>query len=259
MIEGYVSVVGIVFLLMVVLPGGAALVVAGRSRNEFSVWGATFYGLMYFTLALLICLIPRIDGVPYTVHFLNTVGNLASQGEVSTRGLAPLLLVFGISYLSALIGGWLELLIKTGIFSSNTGSAINRKLRGKPPMTCQLPILVRRSELPQDIFIAFRRAGVRPYVRAAFRDGSSLQGECLRYSWNGNESLLVRDADHPDRASWVRVQDLERLDFLNLMALESAEPDSSEERSVQEEKRWRRKVLNEIVPGLGDETFPEPT
>lgn len=258
MIEGLVSVVGIVFLLSVVLPGGVALVVAGRPRGEFSFWRALFYGLIFFALALFICLFLRIDGVPRTVHFLNAMASLASRGEMPSEGLTSLYYVFTVSYLLGFIAGWLELIMKAGVLSSGTGWALRKRLRWKSRIACQLPILIRKSDLPQDIFIAFRRAGVRPYVRVVFRDGGSLQGECLRYSWNGSESLLIRDADHSDRASWVRVQDLERLDFLNLMALQNAERDSGE-RSVKQEKKWRRKVLNDIVPGLGDETFPERT
>lgn len=63
MIEGYMSVVGIVFLMLVVLPGGVALAVSGRPRSEFSLWGAMFYGLLYFTLALFFCSLPCIRGL----------------------------------------------------------------------------------------------------------------------------------------------------------------------------------------------------
>ncbi|RPF49567.1 hypothetical protein EDD75_0384 [Thermodesulfitimonas autotrophica] len=241
------SLASVIFLLYVLLPGGVVLTVAGRREKDVTLARMVFYGTWVFAVALLLCW-----GVETASDFRLYTGFTASlakfsQGEglLDVRPLAP---VFLIVYALACFIGFAELWSKVGVFPSGYWLRVKRlywKVARQKPFAARW---VKVGNLPGDVFLAYRKAGKRPYIKGTLKDGTAVQGECLRYSWNGSESVLLRDADRPDSLIWVRLDDFVRLEFANIPTAETAGA------SFEETWRWR-KVLNGIVPGLGEEFF----
>lgn len=239
--DANVSLIGLAFLFYVYLPGNLTLVVSGKRREEISFYAAAFYGLWVFAIAVMLLTAFKKD---FLAGFLDSLAAM-SRGNpiVDLRYIAwPFL----ASFLLAVIFGFSVLLYKVGFGSSNL---VREKLCKRKPIESARSFWFRKGDLPQDVFLCYRKAKKRPVVRAVTRDGKEIEGECLRYSWNGEESILLRDSKNSDRVIWVKIGELTLLEFCNLAAIQEAEVPVAE-------TKWRREVLNGIVPGLGEEIFP---
>jgi hypothetical protein len=226
----------LLFLLVVYLPGNLVLVAAGRRREERTVSNALFYGAWILGGVLLFLLLLQSRwGIGFLSRFAATLGALSRGGgpfDVAAAGM-----VFGLAYGAALAVGLVELAFVVGFkpwpFSRLFGTAPSVRLRP--------------NYLLREIFIRYRRNKVIPYVRVRTADGRAIAGECLRFSWDGEESVLVRDGDDPARVVWVPL-DGAWVEFLNLGAIDEAE-------AVESEVAWRRKILDGILPGYGTRVF----
>ncbi|SHF17382.1 hypothetical protein SAMN02745133_02004, partial [Desulforamulus putei DSM 12395] len=139
--------------------------------------------------------------------------------------------IFMIEIILALALGLLELIINVGILPfKNKGVKTNR------------------DNLLQKSFIMYRKAGIRPYVKVMLKDSQNISGECLRYSWNDKGSLLVKDADNPEKQIWVPLNDIVKIEFLNSQSVINE--------TEKEQKAFAyRKVLNWMAKGYGDEIY----
>jgi|GEM_PF-6248713 len=240
--DANISLVGLVFLFYIYLPGNLVLVVGGKKHEEVSFHVAVFYGLWIFAIALMLLTAFKNN---FLVGFLGSLVAMSKGNPVvdSSYVFWPFL----TSYLLAVIFGFSVLLWKVGFGSSNF---VREKLFRRKPDKSAKKFWVRKGDLPQDIFLAYRKEKKRPIIRAVMRDGREIEGECLRYSWDGEESILLKDFRHNDSLVWVKIPELQLLEFRNLTAIQQLEV------SEENEREWRRRVLNGIVPGLGDEIFP---
>jgi hypothetical protein len=87
--------------------------------------------------------------------------------------------------------------------------------------------------------------------------GDKISGECLRYGWNGKMSFLIRDADNPERQTWVSLEDVLKIEFVNRGFVEIAEKDKEHEVALVQKLESLRKVFNWMADGYGDEVYGE--
>lgn len=154
-------------------------------------------------------------------------------------------LFFTTEIILAGILGSLELMIKTGLIP-------------KPPwylFRCRNRLKVKPGNLLQDTLIEYRRAGVRPYLTLWLEDDKKVNGECLRYSWNGKESILLRDADNPEKQTWVSLDQVVRMEFANLSRVMDVQEDKAQIRDMIQKVEAHRRVLNWMSAGYGDEVY----
>jgi hypothetical protein len=138
---------------------------------------------------------------------------------------------FVVAYLLAIITGFIELLLTIGLPWQKKGRV---QISPKDPI--------------KDVFISYRREGKKPYIKAVLTDKQIIEGECTKYGWNGEESILLRDNN--GSLIWVPMREIQLIGFENLVfTVES-----------QREKEKNRRILNRIADGLGDEVYrKDPT
>lgn len=116
-------------------------------------------------------------------------------------------------------------------------------------------IRVKSSDAVLDVFIRFRRAGKRPHLEILLKNGTKFTGECLRFSWNGKESVLLADLDDPRKLKWVALEDAVAIIFLNLALLESKEKSEEQKRKWAGDIEKSKYILNGLAPGYGNEVY----
>ncbi|WP_170246174.1 hypothetical protein, partial [Neomoorella thermoacetica] len=209
----------------------ARLAVAGYKREERAIPYAIQNGVFIFTLTLIILFTLELAGKTTAFsRFLSTLKEI-SDGASKPIDIFALATVFVISYLAAMITGVIELLAIIGCPWKRKG-----RLRIKP------------ADPLKETFIFYRKAGKRPYLRVILSSGKIVTGECLKYGWNGEESLLIRDADNISSLVWVPLKDAAKIEFRDLMAVREKENER-----IEIEKN--RKILNSIADGYGDEVY----
>lgn len=281
MIEAGLSLSVLLFLLLVYLPGNLALLTAGRKKEEQTASASIFYGTWLLGVVLFFFLTLSFTGKSNIFErFISTLVAMASgKGEVDIRAVS---LIFASCYGFASVAGLFELLMVTGAplrfesvvlrrFLSFMGKVLNWVFSRKPVFKtldfirktlskcCSLKhpsgVKVNNSKLMRDIFVRFRKAGKRPQLEIVRDDGSCVKGECLRYCWNGKESVLLCDLDNPFRITWVVLDDAVSVKFTNLAGLVQLEELKAEETKVVQDIQASRRILNGLLPGYGDEVY----
>ncbi|NHM26963.1 hypothetical protein G7K71_08195 [Desulfofundulus sp. TPOSR] len=229
----------LLFLLMIYVPGSVALGVAGRRRTERSLSDVLTTGSGVFVIALGIMGALQLAGRSGIFErFMNTI--MAASGVVQVKpSPEAMLIMFSVEYTVAFILGWVELLMVTGRPWDQRGSVVK----------------VKPGDSLLETLIAYRKAGLRPDVVIHLKDGHKVEGECLRYNWNGKTAFLVRDADNPEKQIWVGLDEVVRIEFVNLNIVEIAERDKEKSLELLRKIAAHKKVLNWMSPGYGDEVY----
>lgn len=238
------------FLLIIILPGYARMLISGRKQDEMSIGQAILQGTIMLMIALFILAILQINNVNLFNEFFDSLKTLSGVEGNSVK-LGPFFAVFMLTYSCAFITGLLELALVVRLKIPQTcGIQVKRVswimfgLKGNSKRFAISPGVLLR-----DVFVAYRLAGLRPFVGVSLKNGEKLQGEVLRYSWGGRESILLRDADEPDKLTWLSLDDVNHISFLNLTALKTG--------NRQYEGLFLDRdgvLLERILPGLVDET-----
>lgn len=213
-------------------------------------------------------------------RFIATLMAIASgKGKVDIGAVS---VIFASCYGFASLAGLFELLLVTGApvrfesavlrrFLSFVGKLLSWILARKPVRKvlnfirkcwlkcCSLKypsgVKVDNSKLMRDVFIRFRKAGKRPQLEILRKDGSCVKGECLRYCWNGRESVLLCNLDNPFRITWVVLDDAVSVKFTNLAGLVQLEESKARKAEIIRDIQASRKILNGLVSGYGDEVY----
>ncbi|MBO8128944.1 MAG: hypothetical protein H0Z39_07065 [Peptococcaceae bacterium] len=237
----------ILFFLFVLLPGNFALLVAGKTgKGERSLGRIIGVGALVFSFVLIVTFFLRSFGLSNILDDFIFAVVTFSSGEASINlknlNFGSVALMFGLTYIAAFVFGMLDILLLTSWTKpqKNWLEYQLKKVRKKGGAQFRLS----PGKLLLDVMVAYRIAGRRPYLRLWFKDGRKVEGECLKYSWGGTESLLVRDADIPEKIIWISLDAVEQLELLDFRI--------SEEDKEMEKKRL---VLDFIEPGLSDEFF----
>ncbi|OIQ53427.1 hypothetical protein [Neomoorella thermoacetica] len=219
------------FLLLVYLPGYTALSVAGRKREERTIPFSLQYGVLMLALTLSISFLLELTGrINIFSRFISALREISSL-EKKPIDIIALADVFALSYFVAIAGGVIELL---GVI----GFPCKRKER----------LRIKPVDPLRETFIRYRKAGKRPYLRVTLSSGEIITGECLKYGWNGEESILIRDAANISSLVWVPLKDATKIEFRNLLAVR-------EKANEWIEIEKNRKILNGIADGYGDEVY----
>ncbi|WP_307403336.1 hypothetical protein [Desulfofundulus luciae] len=260
------------FLLLVYFPGNFFMAVAGRKQETRTVSVSIYYGslILVFVLILLKCLemIGKSDVLNRFVAALKIAATGKGQPDLSAVGI-----VFAASYGVSAFLGLVELFSFTGFFvlpewmmrllrrvcsvkpvekAFNVLGCMASIFKGKPS-----GVRVNTGDLLVEPFVHFRRAGKRPFLEIVFKDGTVVKGECLRYTWNGTESVLLCGMDDPRELRWISLNETVSVRFLNLADLQERKKAGEELEKYLEDVKKSRKILNGLVPGYGDEVYGE--
>lgn len=150
-------------------------------------------GSLLFVVAFLFTSLWQKDITKQLVESI-LVASGVSKGVISISVISK---VFFLEYVMAVILGLIEFTLRIGLpFKKKS-------------------ITTNRDHILQDTFIAFRRAGVRPRVQVVLRDDQNISGECLKYSWQGKGSVLLKDIDYHDKQIWIPLDDVVKIEFTN--------------------------------------------
>jgi len=239
------------FFLLVLIPGHMTLLFAGRPKADRTLGNATIMGGAIFGLCFVFWLTMKVArGSTVLDGFLALMG-AAGSARPEPVPLLPFIWVFGMIYFLAMALGLLELALVTKLACPQKGGVWLRRMILR--WTKRRPeFQVRPGFLLFDAMLGYRVAGRRPLVKVWLPDGV-LTGECLRYAWDGGESLLLRDMDDPAAVRWVSLKEAQRVEFLN-----SASPPggaASGERLLSEQDRLLLDLM--VWPGYADEVEEE--
>jgi len=216
----------VLMILLIYIPGHVVLSVAGRKKEERKINSALQYGMLVFACALAFVMVwEAIVGVNIFSGIIPVLWGLReySWGSVDIWSVIKF---FVVVYLLSTILGMIELL-------STIGLPWQRK--GRVRISANDPI--------KGVFLSYRREGKKPYIKAALTDGRKIEGECVKYGWNGEESILLRDSN--GGLIWVPLREIHLIRFENLVVTSES----------QREKEKNRRILNRIADGLGDEVY----
>ncbi|RKO65707.1 hypothetical protein [Desulfofundulus salinus] len=229
----------LLFLLMVYVPGNVALGIAGRRRAERSMSDALIIGSGVFVIVFGTMGALQITGRSGIFErFVNTI--MAASGVVQAKpSPEAMLIMFSFEYMVAFILGLIELF----------------RVSGRPWDQRGAVIKVKPGDSLLETLIAYRKAGLRPNVVIHLKEGHKVEGECLRYNWNGKTAFLIGDADNPEKQIWVGLDEVIKIEFVNLDFLEIVERDKEKSLELLQKIEAHRKVFNWISPGYGDEVY----
>ncbi|MCL6557633.1 MAG: hypothetical protein K6U74_02300 [Firmicutes bacterium] len=260
----------LLFLFLVYLPGNLALSTAGRKQQERAAQVSIFYGAFILAATLGLFWVFAITGKSGVLPGFTATLAAITEGKGSMN-LEAVAAVFAVCYALSCVVGFLELLLITGFYTP-PGWARNLFKRGFFRRIarytghfvavargilagCSGGVRVKPTNTILDVFVRFRRAGKRPRLEIVLKNGASFKGECLRFSWNGKESVLLADMDNPCRLNWVVLDEVVSIKFLNLDLVNTGEEPAEQAEKQQEDIRKNRRILNGIVPGYGDEVY----
>lgn len=216
----------VLFMVLVYFPGHALLSIAGRKKSEQTVQASLRYGVLVFTCTMVLLFTAEVAGKSNIFsRFVNSLMEL-SVATSKPLDIWAFAVVFGISYMFSVVLGLGELLIMVGM-----------------PYRRKNSLRIKASDPLRDVFLRYRKARKRPYVRVLLTDGTEIVGECVKYGWNEEESILIRDADNNSHMTWVSLKEAKKVEFTNLIV----------ETDDWKEIERNRRILNEIADGLGDE------
>ncbi|RPF49571.1 hypothetical protein EDD75_0388 [Thermodesulfitimonas autotrophica] len=262
----------LLFLLLVYLPGSLATAVAGRKREERTVAATVFYGTLVLVLSLsLLYALALAKKSDVLERFVSSLAAAASGKPVDLRAVGG---VFALTYFASSAVGLAELFFLSGLVAPPgwmrrcfAWRPVRRTVRFCERQRERLLSLIAERQQgarvrPGDqflgIFVRFRRAGKRPLVKITFADGTQYSGECLSYSWNGKESVFLRNLDDPRKVSHVVLEGARTVEFLNFAEIESARAGARTKEELEEylsDLRKNRYILNGISYGYGDELY----
>lgn len=230
----------LMFLLLIYVPGNVALYIAGRRRAERSLLNVLVIGSGVFAMVFLVMGLLQVTGrSDVFVRFVSAVATASGIAQAKPEHFLPLLWIFAAEYSIAAFVGLVELF----------------QVAGAP---CRRQALSLKSEnLLLELLIKYRRAGLRPFITVYMNQGDKISGECLRYGWNGKMSFLIRDADNPEKRTWVSLEDVLKIEFVNRGFVEIAEKDKEHEAALVQKLESLRKVFNWMADGYGDEVYGE--
>lgn len=258
----------LLFLLFVYFPGNFFMAVASRKQKDRTVSACIYYGSVVLVLVLVFfgCL-QRIDKSDVLEKFIISLGAAATgNGQIDLSAVGVMLIAsYGLSCLM----GFIELFSIMGFFRSKWMIlAVNSVCAFK--LIRQLSriftrvvsffkgvssgVQVKPGEPLLETFIRFRRAGKRPLLELRLKDGTVIEGECLRYTWNGKESVLLSGMDDPRELRWLVLEEAVSIRFLNLAALQETAKKCGTEKYLEDVEKSQR-ILNGLVPGYGDEVY----
>lgn len=256
----------LLFLLLVYLPGSLALLAAGKKQQDRTVPASVFYGTLILAVTLSVFWGLASTGRSGVLQrFSYTLATVTEgSGPIDLPAVAA---VFVVCYATACIIGLSELFLVAGfyvpprwargLFGRTKQRRVMKFVRNLFAAArgmvadCPSGVRVRPTDTVLDIFVRFRRAGKRPYLKVVLKNGTLIKGECLRFSWDGKESVLLADPDDPSQLTWVSLDEVVSIKFLNLDFLDAME---RTERYLEEIEKSRQ-ILNGILPGYGDEVY----
>lgn len=234
----------LIFLFVVVVPGYAWLTLNGKPEQEIKFESAVLRGSLILCLVLAV-LFGRdvLAGTALLVNFFEEMAVLSGLREGTD--LAAIAKVFALVYLAALVAAALEL--GNGLFFKVPGFKLSAKIRNRIGKKFRKSgFRVGPGHSLRDVLHIYRLAGKKPLVKIWFSGGGCGTYECLKYSWNKGESLLVRDADRPEAIEWLSIKDVSRIQFLNF-----ADATKENKRYLTE---WDALLLDTAVyPGYSEE------
>lgn len=215
------------FIFFIFTPGSAALFISGRTSSQYSLRETFTIGSLIFVAAFLFISFWQENAIKQFIDIMMAAAGI-SGGKINVSVISRMLF---IEYVLAVVLGLWELIINVGILPcKNKGVKTNR------------------DNLLQKTFIMYRKSGIRPYVKVMLKDGQNISGECLRYSWDDKGSLLLKDADNPEKQIWVPLNDDVKIEFVNSPSVIDV---------IENEQKVfaYRRVLNWMAEGYGDEIY----
>ncbi|HHW44116.1 hypothetical protein GFC01_10825 [Desulfofundulus thermobenzoicus] len=263
----------LLFLLLVYLPGNLALLTAGRKQQDRAAPASIFYGAFILATTLGLFWVFALTGRSSILQRFTATLTAITEGS-SANGSMDLLAVaavFAMCYALSCVAGFLELFLITGFYTP-PGWARNLFRRGFFGRVvrfaghlfvvirgilagCSSGVRVKPANTILDVFVRFRKAGKRPHLEIALKNGTSIKGECLRFSWNGKESVLSADMDNPCQLEWVALDEAVSIKFLNLALMDAEGKSAEQAERCLEDIRKSRQILNGLAPGYGDEVY----
>lgn len=179
------------FIIFIFVPGAAALFMSGRSQR--SLPEISMVGSFLFVAAFLFTRLWQDD---LTKQLMETI-LIASGTSKGLINISVIGKVFLFEYILAVVVGLIEFVYRVGVPFKEKSLTTNR------------------GDILQETFITFRKAGIRPRVQVILKDDQKVSGECLKYSWQGKGSVLLKDIDNPDKKTWVPLDDIVKIEFIN--------------------------------------------
>lgn len=216
----------VLLILLIYIPGHVVLSVAGRKREDRKINSALQYGMLMFGVALVFDVLWEL--ITNGNMFSGILAVLISLGDSSETlvNIEATLRFFIVAYVFAFVTGIIELWLAIGL---------PHKRKDRVRIDANDPI--------RGVFVGYRREKQRPYIKAVLINNQVIEGECVKYGWNGEESILLRD--NKGSLIWVPLREIHLIGFENLgMTIEG-----------QREKERNRRILNRIADGLGDEMY----
>ncbi|ACX51888.1 hypothetical protein Adeg_0742 [Ammonifex degensii KC4] len=232
----------LMFLLLVYIPGNVALHFAGRRRTERTPRDVLVVGSGVSAGVFLLVGCLQVSGKSdLFARFVKLVAAASGVAQAEPGQFLPLLWIFVAEYSTASLLGLLELL----------------RVTGTPRTRGRRAVRLRPEDLLLELLVRYRGAGLKPFVTVYTGQGGRVTGECLRYGWNGKASLLVKDADDPEKLTWVDIEDVLRIEFHNRELIEAAEKEREREAALLQKLESLRKLYNWAADGCGDELYGE--
>jgi hypothetical protein len=173
----------LLYVLFILLPGYIAYTTAGYSVDEKgSLIRIIYRGIaVFFAVNAVILILPDYQVIKdYFALFKNAPDKVNDGVFVGTM----IIYVFAGFAL-----GWLQLYLEYKMLWS-TRRELKNQLADNPNA-----IEVAPGNNLRKIFSCYRMANKKPYVKLHFNGSNFIEGEVLKYNWNGRKELLIRQAD----------------------------------------------------------------
>lgn len=219
----------LLYVLFILLPGYVAYASAGYSVDEKgSVTRIIYRGATVFFLVNAIAII--FSNTPVVQKYFEMfrsapedIDNLVFIGAVTVY-------VFG-----GFVVGWLQLYLEY-----KTLWSAKKEIKGWLNMSTGTVEIKPGNNLKR-IFTCYRLANKKPFVTVFFDKEKSIQGEVLKYNWNGREELLMKNADTCDLFV-VNISKCYAVEFKNIQELDN----------LFNLRRREASYLDLIHPGLSE-------
>ncbi len=199
----------LLYVIFILLPGYVAYAAAGYNIDEKGILTRIIYrgAAVFFSInALALAFSGSQVSKAYFRLLQNTPENMDNYVFVYT---------IAIYILGGFVLGWLQLYLEY-----KTLWNAKRDLK-KWSVQKSDAIEVEPGNILKRIFICYRLANKKPYIVVYFDKDKDIEGEVLKYCWNGNKELLIRCADTCDLVV-IDIGKCISIKFKNIQELDSS-------------------------------------
>jgi len=173
----------LLYVLFILLPGYIAYAAAGYNVDEKGIFARIVYrgaAVFFIINALALAFSGSQVSKAYFKLFQNTPENMDNRVFVYT---------IAVYILGGFILGWLQLYLEYKTLW-NAKRDLKKWVNKKSDA-----VEVEPGNILKRILICYRFANKKPFVVVYFDKDKNIEGEVLKYCWNGREELLLRHAD----------------------------------------------------------------